>query len=143
MSAMLTILGGALVCLMLFLVMRKAMHRQHLYVQIARDKMIVRHIESGREATIEAKPGFSSDEKLIANFAVASNTLRIALKEAEPRKWFYFPRIVMHPLEMIDEHTEERKLRVFHNLAIDQDAVVVKIHIGEPLSDEAILAMFE
>ena len=143
MSIMLTLLGGALICLMLFLVMRNAMHRQHIYIRIARNKMIVRHIESGRETTLEADPGFSSDEKLIANFTIASNTLRAALKGTEPRKWFYFPRIVMHPLEMIDEHTEERKLRVFRNLAIDQDAVVVKVHIGEPLSDETIIAMFE
>lgn len=49
MSIMLTLIGGALICLLLFLIMRNAMHRQHLYVRIARDKMIVRHIESGRE----------------------------------------------------------------------------------------------
>lgn len=143
MSVMLTLIGGALICLLLFLIMRNAMHRQHLYVRIARDKMIVRHIESGREVEIIAEPAFSSDEKLIADFQAASSALRAALKKTEPRKWFYFPRMVMHPLEMIDEQTEERKLRVFRNLAIDQDAVVVKIHVGKPLSDQDILAMFE
>lgn len=107
-----------------------------LYVRVTKDRMQVRHIESGREISLDAAQPFTSSRLLVANFSAAQRLLIRGIGEAAGR-FGLASVIVIHPAEMMDGGLSESDERLFFDLGYGTGAQYVAV-VTDALSDAEV-----
>ena len=111
-----------------------------IYVKIYKNKMTVRHINSGNEVTEISNPAFTSQRLLVGDFAVAEHFLKRLVKKAAPTGWFTpSPKILIHPIEMIEGGLSQVEERALLELAAQVGARKAEIYLGCSISDELVI----
>jgi rod shape-determining protein MreB and related proteins len=111
-----------------------------IYVRVSKNKFRLKNIDSGQEQTAEPLSPFTTSRLLIGQFDVAEKTLKHAFTSIVSRGLFASsPRVVMHPLEMVEGGLAEVEERVMRELAIGAaSAQKVVVWTGHELSDAEI-----
>ncbi len=107
-----------------------------LYVRISKNCMRVRHIESGREISLDAAQPFTNSRLLVAGFSAAQRLLKRGIGEAAGR-FGLAPVIVIHPSEMMDGGLSESDERLLLDLGYGTGAQYVAV-VTDALSDAAV-----
>jgi hypothetical protein len=111
-----------------------------LYVRVSRNKLHVRHIESGRSAHVTSDTPFTTNRLLMGNFLAAEAALRKGFTEVQAgSKYLAAPRVVMHPLEMVEGGLSGVENRVFMEVADCAGANRIAVWVGHDLSDQEVL----
>jgi rod shape-determining protein MreB and related proteins len=111
-----------------------------LYVRVTRNKLDVRHIESGRSVQLLSDVPFTTHRLLIGDFLAAEGALRKAFAEIQfGPKYLAAPRVVMHPLEMVEDGLSGVENRVFMEVADCAGAARIAVWVGHDLSDREVL----
>lgn len=110
-----------------------------VYVRVKRNQFRVRHLESGIDATIEAQTPFTTARLLIGQFVSAEATLKDVLKQfTKGRLLPVVPRVVIHPMEMVEGGLSEIEERIFREVAIGAGASKVVVWVGRELNDAEV-----
>lgn len=104
-----------------------------LYVHITRNRMRIRHIESGREISLDSAQPFTNSRLLVADFSAARHLLKRGIREAAGR-FGLAPAIVIYPAEMMDGGLSESDERLLLDLGYDTGARYVAV-VTDALSD--------
>lgn len=121
-----------------------------LYIQIRRNQITVRDLESKREVSGDA--AFSNQRLLIANFFVAEKVLQDLVLQLHPRSTaFFLPAkrmdIVVSALEMNEGGLSQVEERILHEVVAGATLMKYRqFHIHAQsvvLSDSAVMAMFK
>ena len=111
-----------------------------LYVRISRNKFHARHIEGGRSAHVSSSSPFTTHRLLIGDFLAAEAALRRAIAEVQAGpKYLAAPRVVMHPLEMVEGGLSPVENRVLMEVADCAGASRIAVWVGPELSDHQVL----
>lgn len=109
-----------------------------LVVRISRDRIQVRHVESGRTVMRDAPRPFSSSRLLVAEFGSARNLLRQVVREVSGG-FGLAPVLLIHPTEITEGGVSESEERLLLDLGYECGARDVAV-VREDLSDEAAMA---
>ncbi|MDR2710436.1 MAG: hypothetical protein LBB65_03740 [Burkholderiales bacterium] len=110
-----------------------------LYIKIDENTITVRNAKTGQEVSCTANPGFSSSRLLVADFTIASKTIKNLLKEISS-PFLAQKRILMHSLKIMEGGWSQVELRIFQELAIDAGAQKEAICIEDrALSGQEVL----
>lgn len=107
-----------------------------LFVRITKNCMRIRHIESGREISLDAAQPFTNSRLLVAGFSAAQRLLKRGIGEAAGR-FGLAPVIVIHPAEMMDGGLSESDERLLLDLGYDTGAQYVAV-VTDALSDAEV-----
>lgn len=107
-----------------------------LYVRITRNCMRVRHIESGREVSLDAAQPFTNSRLLVAGFSAAQRLLKQGIGEAAGR-FGLAPEIIIRPAEMMDGGLSESDERLLLDLGYGTGAQYVAV-ATDTLSDAEV-----
>jgi hypothetical protein len=111
-----------------------------LYVRVERNRVHVRHAETGREVTVVASPAFTTTRLLVGEFSAAESNLCAAIQQLVRNRWWMpSPSVVIHPLEMTEGGLSKVEERIFHELAVAAGAAKVLVWVGAPLSDQEVM----
>lgn len=111
-----------------------------LYVRVSRNQFSVRHIESGRATQVTSDSPFTTHRLLIGNFSAAEVALRRAFAEVHSGpKYFAAPRVLMHPVEMVEGGLSDIENRVLLEVADCAGAGRMAVWVGNELSDSEVL----
>ena len=110
-----------------------------LYVQVRENQFQIRNVDDARSVQRHANPAFSSQRKLVDNFAAALQCLKAALSEARGSGFVLSTTVVIHPLEKIDGGLTQVEERLLRELAIGAGASKVIVWVGAPLSDAEVM----
>jgi hypothetical protein len=114
--------------------------RSTVYVRIRQNRFILRHVESGREATIHATEPFSTRRLLVGEYVPAVEALERGITELRLGiRYLAAPVTIMHPLEMVDGGLSGVEFRILFEVAEGAGAKRAQVWIGEELSDEKVL----
>jgi hypothetical protein len=108
-----------------------------LYVRISRDRLQVRHIETGRALTLDAQPPFSGARLLVAQFTPAQALLRRAVREVTGGGFGLAPVLLLHPLELVEDGVSESERRLLLDLGYGIGAREVAVVTTEPSDAQA------
>jgi hypothetical protein len=106
-----------------------------LYICLRRNQIIMRHIESGREKTLNAEVSFSNVRLLVAQSTLATRLMKESMQSVLPG-FGLAPAIVMHPLEMIEDGLSEVEEKSLTEIGYVLGARQVVVVTGPVLSDE-------
>ena len=113
--------------------------RSTVYVRVRKNRFDVRHVESGREATVTSETPFTTIRLLVGEFPVAESALPAAMKDVKygvPH--LVAPTVVMHPLEMIEGGLSAVEHRVLMEVAHGAGAKRVTVWVGPVLTDDEV-----
>jgi rod shape-determining protein MreB and related proteins len=111
-----------------------------LYIRVSRNKLHVRHIESGRSAQVTSDAPFTTNRLLVGDFLAAEAALRKGFTEVQVGpKYLAAPRVVMHPLEMVEGGLSGVENRVFMEVADCAGASRIAVWVGHELSDQEVV----
>jgi len=119
--------------------MLRGIVKSTVYVRISVNEIAVRHIESGREIHCRSQAPFSTRRLLVGDFLAANRCLTQALKEVNyGPAYFAAPRVLMHPVEMVDGGLSPVEERVLHELATMAGGRKTRIWVGRSLTDQEV-----
>ena len=94
-----------------------------IYVRVYVNKFIIRRIGHEPEMEVSAYKPFTTTRLLVGDFDAANTLLRGAIKK-NIRFSFLAPRILIQPMEMIEEGLSPVELHIFK----DQGTLTIKEH---------------
>ena len=108
-----------------------------MYVRVSCNQFRIRHIEIQNDLVVESPTHFTTNRLLIGQFLIAQQTLKIGMNKLMKNRRFFTPspRVVMHPLEMVESGLSEVEERVFREVALGAGAMKAVIWVGPALSD--------
>jgi hypothetical protein len=121
--------------------MMKTLFTNDLYIKISKNKFEAKNLSlAGDWESISPETPFTTERLLVGTFTTAEATLAQLVKRVLPKGLFTkSPRVVMHPVAMVEGGLSEVEERIFKELALGSGAFKVALHIGSELSDsEAI-----
>lgn len=107
-----------------------------LYVRITKNRMQIRHIESGSEISLDAAQPFTNSRLLVADFSAAQRLLKQGIAEAAGR-YGLAPVIVIHPAEMMEGGLSESDKRRLLDLGYGTGARYVAV-VADSLADAEV-----
>ena len=115
------------------------MFSNNVYVRIRKNQFQLRNLESAADLTVMASEPFTTTRCLIGQFGLAESLLRKAL-ERLPKSGFLAvaPRMLVHPLEMVEDGLSEVEERVFREIALGAQASKAVVWVGHVLSDAEV-----
>jgi rod shape-determining protein MreB len=116
------------------------MFTKSLYVQVRENQFQIRNVDDSRSLQRHAIPAFSSQSKLVDNFAAAAKCLKASLSEARGSGFVLSTSVVIHPLEKVDGGLTQVEERLFRELAIFAGASKVIVWVGAALSDAEVMS---
>jgi hypothetical protein len=110
-----------------------------MYVRVKKNQFRVRSLKFEKEATFNADQPFSTNRQLIAQFQLAEEVLKRALKEISKSSFFTpSPHVLIQPLEITVEGLSQVEERVLREVAIGAGASKVVVWLGHELSDAEV-----
>jgi len=120
--------------------MLRGIIKSTLYVKVSSNRLEVRHIESGRFAQVTSDTPFTTRRLLMGDFKAAEAALRKAFAEVQAGpSYLAAPRVVMHPVEMVEGGLSGIENRVFMEVADCAGADRIAVWVGHELSDQEVL----
>ena len=110
--------------------------RPTIYVQVFANRFLVHNVDTGASTEVARNMEFSSPRMLIADFTVAEQQLRNAVRKVG--KGLLGAEMLVHPLELIEGGVTQVERRTFVELGIGAGASKVAVWSGVPLSGEAV-----
>ena len=110
--------------------------RDTIYVQIYKDRLVVRNTDTGASTTVARDQTFASPRMLVADFTMAEHQLRSALKEV--KRGFFSPQLLVHPMELIEGGITQVEYRTFMELGVGAGASKVGVWEGKALPDDRV-----
>ena len=109
-----------------------------LYVRIRRNRFLVRNVSTGKELDLAATTPFSHPRYLVGDYTAAESLLREGVRRL---RGFLPPRILLHPLELIEGGLSQVEERIFLELAYGgAKAARAAIWLGRELRDDEVAA---
>ena len=108
-----------------------------LYICLRRNQITMRHIESGREKTLNAGVSFSNVRLLVAQSTLVTRLMKEGMQSVLPG-FGLAPVIVMHPLEMIEDGLSEVEEKSLTEIGYVLGARQVVVVTGPVLSDQQV-----
>jgi rod shape-determining protein MreB and related proteins len=108
-----------------------------LYICLRRNQITMRHIESGRETTLNAEVSFSNARLLVAQSTLVTRLMQEGMQSVLPG-FGIAPAIVMHPLEMVEDGISEVEETSLTEIGYVLGAREVVVVTGPVLSDEQV-----
>jgi hypothetical protein len=113
--------------------------RSTVYVRIRPNRFLLRHIECGRTAVVEAYEQFTTRRLLVGEYGPAVDALRRGMKELNYGiPYFSDPVAVMHPTSMVDGGLSGVEYRILFEIAEGAGAKRATVWVGAELSDEQV-----
>ena len=112
-----------------------------MYIRIASNRMHFRHLESGREISLDADPPFTSSRLLVANFSAARHLLQRGIGTVTGGIGLA-PVIVFSAGEMTEGGLSESEERLLLDLGYEAGAHYVAAVAGD-LSDGGVLEVIK
>ena len=110
-----------------------------LYVRLRRNEVKVRHVETGRETTLDGGGGFSSARLLVAQSTRVTRLIKDGMHAVLPALGIA-PTVVLNPLEMVEGGLSEVEEDSLTEIGYALGARQVLVITGPELSDEQVLA---
>ena len=111
-----------------------------VYVKVRKNRFSLRHIENKRDIELSANSSFSTNRLLIGEFEIAEKLLKDGIKKFYKTKSINpSPRILMHPLEMLEDGLSQVEARVLREVAYGAGGSWVALWQGHELSDIEVL----
>lgn len=111
-----------------------------VYIRVAKNQFLVRHIEDKKEVMISAIEPFTTKRLLIGEFVVAEKYLKQGINKVHEGRWLpASPVVLIQPLEMIDGGLSQVEERVLKELAAGAGARKVVVWVGHELSDQEVV----
>jgi len=121
--------------------MFKTLWTTDLYIKIGQNRFEAKNLSTNSrwESAYSEQP-FTTDRLLVGTFTAAEPVLTQLVKSLLPKGFMKTsPRVVMHPVTMVDGGLSEVEERIFRELALGSGAFKAVLHVGSELSDsEAI-----
>ena len=117
--------------------------KQIIYVQVLKNQFILKSINSSKIVTMKAEVPFSTQRLLIGQFSIAEKLLRLGVEEVLDRKFIFAPKMIIHPLEYVEEGLSEVEEKVLIECGLTTGAQNVKIWVGDVLTDDKVVSYFE
>jgi rod shape-determining protein MreB and related proteins len=111
-----------------------------IYVRITRDLLRVKNLKSGKEVQGIPEVPFSTTRLLVGHFESAERTLKAAVAQVGGSSFMLSPKVLMHPLEMVEGGLSQIEQRVLHELAIGAGGKKVVVFVGPELADREVSA---
>lgn len=114
--------------------------RATLYVRVSPNRVDVRLIESGREASQIATEPFTTRRLLVGEYDPAVRALHAAMESVRfGHKYFAAPKVVIHPLAMSEGGLSAVEERILLEVAEGAGASRVAVWDGPLLTDQQVL----
>ena len=108
-----------------------------IYVQIKTNQMIFILVDTNKIITLDSKENFGDDRLLISNFSIASELMKNGFKLLI-NNMLLAPRVIVHPLENINNPLSEVEEKIFQECALNAGAKIAIIHTGNILTANKI-----
>ncbi len=109
------------------------------YVRVQPNRFLLRHIESGRTATVDAQEAFTTRRILVGEYGPAVDALERGFKELKLGIPFLSdPVAVMHPVAMVDGGLSGVEYRILIEVAEGAGAKRAEVWVGPELSDDQV-----
>jgi rod shape-determining protein MreB len=105
------------------------------YVRVTRDLFRVKNLKSGREVQGVPEKPFTTVRMLVGEFGWADRAFKAAFEKAGGTSFLASPRVLIHPLEMVEGGLSQIEDRVLQELALGAGAKKCVVWIGAELSD--------
>jgi hypothetical protein len=113
--------------------------RSTVYVRVLPNRFLLRHIESGRTASVDAMEPFTTRRLLVGEYAPAVDTLKRGLRELNYGiPYLSDPIAVMHPTSMVDGGLSGVEYRILFEIAEGAGAKRAEVWVGSELSDDQV-----
>ncbi len=120
--------------------MMRNLFNETLYVKVFKNRFQIRHVERKIEIQSSALEPFTTTRLLIGEFTKSQQVLKAGLKKILSGRWYSpAPKIVIHPMEMVDGGLSEIEARILREVAMSAGARKVVVWVGHELSDHEIL----
>jgi rod shape-determining protein MreB len=111
-----------------------------VYVQVYKNRFKLRSIKKKEEIEVGATIPFSSKCLIVADFIPAEKLLKKTLGKLLGKGWFKpSPRVLIHPLEMVEGGLSPVEERILMELAIGAGARNAKVWVGDELLDQQVM----
>lgn len=118
------------------------MFNSTVYAKISKDRMSLKHVESGNVYEMQPVIPFTTHRLLVGSFSAGEACLKEAMSIVLKGGFFKIaPIVIIHPQAMVEGGLCEVEDRLFRELAMGAGARKVHVHIGEELSDAEVLAI--
>ncbi|SRR6266404_5313734 len=105
-----------------------------LYVRVRKNRIDLRHVETGTEFGLEAQPPFTSARLLLADLSAAARMLKLGIGKTIGR-FGLAPTIVFHPMDMVDGGLSEVEEASYLKLGYEAGARDVMVLTGTEISN--------
>ena len=113
--------------------------RSTVYVRIQPNRFLLRHIESGRTASVDAQEAFTTQRLLVGEYGPAVEALRRGLRALDYGiPYLAAPMAVMHPTSMVEGGLSGVECRILYEVAEGAGAKRATVWVGAELSDDQV-----
>ncbi len=116
------------------------MFTKFLYIQVRENRFIVRDPSGPSSVPLQGDASFSSRRLLLADFNVARSCLKELLIKARGTWFPLIMKVVIHPLEKIEDGLAPIEKMAFKELAEQAGAAEAIVWTGPGLSDLEVIA---
>ena len=117
----------------------RGIFRSTVYVRVHPNRFVLRHVESGRTATIDAHDAFTTRRILVGEYGPAVDALRRGFKELNyGLRYLSDPVAVMHPLAMVEGGLSGVEYRILFEVAEGAGAKRATVWVGAELTDDQV-----
>lgn len=110
----------------------------HIYIKLKKNTVWAKCIETQRVAELISPQPFTTKRLLVGQFSIAEPIVQSLVRQVYSRS-LIAPKVLVHPLEYIEEGLSEVEERCFCDLAAQVGARKAVIWIGAELSDGEVV----
>jgi len=107
-----------------------------IYIQVFAKRFVVTNVEANKTIEVSRNHAHPSPRMLVGDFTAAQLQLKDAVKEV--RRGFLAPKILIHPMELIEGGVTQVEYRVFVELGLGAGASKAAVYSGPSLSGSAV-----
>lgn len=116
------------------------MFTKYLYIQVRENTFTVRDVSKPDSVHFQASAPFSAKKMLLGDFNAALPCLQALMRKARGTWFPLLLRVIIHPLEKVEDGLTPVENRAFQELAEVAGAAEVIVWTGSQLSDSEVLA---
>jgi rod shape-determining protein MreB len=115
----------------------------HIYIKIKTNNIWAKHLESQTIVELSAHQPFTTKRLLVGNFDAALFVIKNAINQTHSKtlKWVS-PKVVIHPMEYLEEGLSPVEKRLFLDLAACSGALERRVWEGTELADTEVIGLF-
>jgi hypothetical protein len=115
----------------------------HVYVKIRKNAVYVKQLETQTIVNLIAPEPFTTTRLLVGQSTVAATVIMSAILQSySNRKLLRAPKVIIHPLEYIEDGLSEVEERTFLDLLTSRGITNVIVWVGAELTDLQVTEKF-